>query len=478
MLRTVPSVQRLADLADGFAPRRDPRGQPWPEPVRLVVVGAPFDAGVPSRRRELGRAPRPPGQQLIEPASSSVRLPGRPVPVGFAGAGVLPGHVERLAQRGDVPIEVGYLPVLAVRVGVLEALDALTGAGQVGANVREPPRRDGHRLLSLGVLGAGVLDAAGSVAGGPAARGDLIRLQPRVRAQVRGVDGQERPDAFIGGDEGIQAPLDGLQRIEATRRLPDERLVERAQPVAQRLGQLGRVQPLRELGPPQRQQQGEQLLEAFGAEPEQGPVHGRAVLAGLVGHRVLAELRRQLRAGERPVVGTDERELHTHPSGHDEEPRVDLLVVLLRTQADADRDRVGDRARARVATGELHPCVAVRRGLPAPQQVRLHRARLGGERVEAAGVDPAVQHEGVDQFEHLRLAGAVVTAQHEAPVAEAELLVDEVPDVDDTAADRLPPAHGPQVGRERGGGDGGGHELSPESNRLVCRARTDTTALR
>ena len=78
----------------------------------------------------------------------------------------------------------------------------------------------------------------------------------------------------------------------------------------------------------------------------------------------------------------------------------------------ADRDGVGDHARAGVAAGELHPRVAVRGVLPAPEQVRLHRARLGRERVEAAGVDPAVQHERIDQFEHFGLAGAVVTAQH------------------------------------------------------------------
>ena len=88
---------------------------------------------------------------------------------------------------------------------------------------------------------------------------------------------------------------------------------------------------------------------------------------------------------------------------------------------------------------ELHPHVAVLGVLAPVEQVGLHGAVLAAERVEPPRVQPAVQDEREQDFEGLGLPGAVVAAQRQPAVAEGELLVEVIPEVDDPGPGRLEP---------------------------------------
>src|SRR5262249_4151522 len=103
------------------------------------------------------------------------------------------------------------------------------------------------------------------------------------------------------------------------------------------------------------------------------------------------------------------------------------------------------------AVGELDPDVAQCAVLPAEEQVGLHRAVLGRERVEPLGIDTAVEDEREDHFEGLGLAGAVGPAQHQPAAGDGGLLVPVVAEVAD------PGASGDVTGgRGRSGGAGRG----------------------
>ena len=63
--------------------------------------------------------------------------------------------------------------------------------------------------------------------------------------------------------------------------------------------------------------------------------------------------------------------------------------------------------------------------------------RGAGEGVEAVGREVGVQEEGEEDLQRLRLAGAVVAAQDQAPLVEAELLVVVLPEVEDPGPEGL-----------------------------------------
>ena len=90
---------------------------------------------------------------------------------------------------------------------------------------------------------------------------------------------------------------------------------------------------------------------------------------------------------------------------------------------------------------ELEPGVAeplVVGVLAAEQQVPLHPLVRVGVGLDAVGGEVAVEQERKRQREHLRLAGAVVAAQQQPPVAERELLAVVVEEIDQPQPQRLP----------------------------------------
>ena len=99
------------------------------------------------------------------------------------------------------------------------------------------------------------------------------------------------------------------------------------------------------------------------------------------------------------------------------------------------------RGAVAVAAAELQPRVAEPLGmrvLAAEQQVPLHPLLRVGVRLDPVRGQVAVQQERQRQREHLRLAGAVVAAQQQPAVAEPELLLVVVEEVDQPGAQRLP----------------------------------------
>ncbi|MCX4598186.1 hypothetical protein OG819_54540 [Streptomyces sp. NBC_01549] len=261
--------------------------------------------------------------------------------------------------------------------------------------------------------------------------------------QIGGVAREEGAGGVVGGGQTLQGALHGLHVVEGAGRLGDQVVVERAQARGEGVGEFGRVEVFGELRTAQREDQGEQLLVPLPAEAEQALVDGGAVV-GRGGDQFASELGGQLLPRHRPVVVGQQREVLSDAAFGDEVPTRGCVAVPLGVQPDTAGDSL-----AGLPVGELHPDVAKRTVLPAEEQVGLHRAVLGGERVEPLGVDAAVEDEREEDFQGLGLAGSVGAAQHQPAAGEGELLVPVVPQVDD-------PGTGGDISGGRGG-SGGAH---------------------
>jgi hypothetical protein len=143
---------------------------------------------------------------------------------------------------------------------------------------------------------------------------------------------------------------------------------------------------------------------------------------------------------ERGAGGVDEREVVADAAIGDEEP------VPRDPTAGDGLEPAADRAEFRAMPRrppELQPGVAEALGvrvLPAEQEVPLHPLLGVGVGLDPVRGQVAVEQEGQQQGEHLRLARAVVPAQQQAPIVEPELLDVVVEEVDEPGPQRLPAA--------------------------------------
>jgi hypothetical protein len=358
------------------------------------------------------------------------------------GGGLAPGQIGGRLGSGpqtgaDQAVQVLHLLHRLVGAASTELLDPgpepgdglFRGIAAFGRDLLPFP----GRLLRFDVRGHGLARGRRRLA----APGERVGGPPGVRAQVGRVAGQERLGRLVGGGQSLQGEGHGFHVVERPCRLGDQVVIDRAEAVGEGVRQLHRVEVLRELRSPQRENQREQLLVPLRAEAEQSVVHGRAVLGGRPEQGGLADLLGELFAGHRPVVVGDEGEVLTNPAVGNEMPADGGVAVSLRVQTDPYRDRL-----AGSGVPELQPCVAHRVLAPAVQQVGLHRAVFGRERVQPLGVDPAVEHEREEHLERLGLAGSVRAAQHEPAAREAELLVAVVPHVDDPGTGGFESGHG------------------------------------
>ncbi|MBF6139163.1 hypothetical protein IU484_03785 [Nocardia farcinica] len=308
---------------------------------------------------------------------------------------------------------------------------------------------EGLLVGAVGVVGAVLRGGALGLAPLPQrARGEQrrARVRDRVEPGTNLVDLRFRLDRKVfaihvdestGGGVGVHEPFEGapdlLHVAEGAGRVQDQLIVERAQAVGEGLREPARIEILGQLRTAQRENQIDELVVALRAEAEHARIDRRPILHRPVHDRVGADLFGELFAGQRAVVGADEREVHSHPAVGHEIPARHLVRGAGGAHADADRDDLGIGP---PPARELHPHIRIRRILLAIQQIRLHRAFLTRERVQPARLDTAVEHEREQHLESLRLARPVGPAQHQPAVGEAELLIAVVPQVDDPGPGR------------------------------------------
>ncbi len=436
VLRPAVRVQRGPYRADGFQPGGHPGAGAFGESRGVGVGGLPADPGRGGVIGELGRGAGHHRRQVGEYRRGLLRVaagPGgrRPAPGEFRG-----GLGGVLLVGPDEPFQVGELFDGLVGAAGLELVEPGTPADQ--GVVRRLPAGLRLSLLRFGAGQGG--DIAGELGAplraGLAPAGERVGRRPGVGAQVGGIGSEEGAGSLVGGRQPLQRGRDRLHVVERAGRLGDQVVVDRTQPVGERVRQLHRVEVLGQLRPPQRQDQGEQLLVTLPAEAEQPLVDGGPVLGGGGVQAGLPDLLGELLPGHRPVVAGDQREVFTDPAVGDEVPAGRGVAVPGGVQADADGDGL-----AGVAMSQLQPGVADRILPAAEQQVGLHGPVLGRERVQPLRVDPAVQHEREQNLKGLGLPGAVRAAQDQPAAGEAELLVPVVPHVDDPGPGRFEASH-------------------------------------
>ena len=148
---------------------------------------------------------------------------------------------------------------------------------------------------------------------------------------------------------------------------------------------------------------------------------------------VLEPVRRQ-----RDARSVDQREVLADALVCDEKPVCGDPAALHRLHAAADR---AERGAALAASAELEPRVAeplIVRMLATEKQIPLHPFARVGVGLDAVCGEVAVEQERKRERQHLRLAGPVVAAQQQSPVAERELLLVVVEEIDEPQPQRLP----------------------------------------
>jgi hypothetical protein len=359
------------------------------------------------------------------------------------------GLLGVVLQGDDVLALVDQIAGLSVQVALLDRADARLGAG-------ERFEREGGALPGSVCPGARlpVLVFQGADAG-------LVGHDQRARSAPCGEAGGgmaacvgavglvEVIERLAGPIEIGEAVAVLFEVLEGTGRLDQQVVVQGAQALGEHVGDPVGVEVGGELGAAQRQDQLDHRLVAGGAEAEQPLVDGLAVLGGGGDDRAIAEQGSQRLAREGPALVVDQGEILARRAIGEEEPGVDVGGVVLGTHADADGD-----ALVGVRPGERHPRVAVGRLATAGEQVVAHRSGGAAERVEAARIEPAVEHERKQDLQGLGLARAVGAAQHEPTVFKAEGLVDVVPEVEQARAVGTEAGHadGAPNGSVRGGG--------------------------
>lgn len=243
---------------------------------------------------------------------------------GAAGGG-------RTAFAFDARLPGGLLAGAHQTFQVGQLLDGLVGGG--GAQLVQAGALGGERhvgtvgtRLSDGLLFAGRhqvrgggAQRGGALGGLGAPGGEPVRGGAGVDPQIGGVAREEGAGGVVGGGQPLQGALHGLHVVEGTGGLGDQVVVERAQARGEGVGELGRVEVLRELRTAQREDQGEQLLVPLSAEAEQALVDGDAIV-GRGGDQLASELGGELLLRHRPVVVRQEGEVLTDAAFGDEVP--------------------------------------------------------------------------------------------------------------------------------------------------------------
>jgi len=250
--------------------------------------------------------------------------------------------------------------------------------------------------------------------------------------------------------QGVQVQALLLQVVEGRGDVAEHRLIDRGERLRERRGQAVRVRPLRELRLAELDQEVDERVVPRRAEVEQVLIHSSPVRRRVDEHlTVSADRLGQAVSGERRPARADQPEVLAHPLRGDEEP--------VRGDA-ATGDRFDPAAQGEVPRLAVlaHPAQLQPR-VPEPLVVAVSHQEVPLHPLAAVpvGLDPvrrqvSIQQERQHERQHLGLAGAVVAAQQQLPVAEVELLVVVQEEIDQARPQRLPaPA------ARRGEGDGG-----------------------
>ncbi|GAA0926865.1 hypothetical protein GCM10009559_12300 [Pseudonocardia zijingensis] len=258
--------------------------------------------------------------------------------------------------------------------------------------------------------------------------GDYLgATSPQHLTRVAGVDPGERCHPVGAAPLPVELLAEGRELVERVARGADGVVVDLRQRLDELFGEAGRFDVLADLGLPQPVQQSQQFVVLQRLEPEQGATDVLLVRPGRV-EEVPAPL---LDSAAQPLTGewagvVLELQVDADASRKGEVPGRGLSGRLRRPHTDAAGERPGRGS-------ELDPQVAgpVLAGVPVehePEQARVVAPGRGH-----AGL-VAVEDEGQQHLERLRLARAVGAAQQQPPVGELEDLVVVLPDVEDARA--------------------------------------------
>ncbi len=418
---------RLAHL--GQTERLDRRSMRVGEPARLGALGSPRlgrDERLLRLRRLLARELEAP---LGAPALCLrlVEIPTGRCRLLLPGLRVAAGALERLdaahrrARRQGLDLglrlrlldaEPLYL-LLCLTPRALRLLELLLGGAQLALDRLVVRVRRAHPL-------------------GPAARGDL---------RVAAVLDEEGERGVARSAEALEVASVGLQAAERVGDVREDRLGRRRQRLGERVGERLLVQGAGELRLPQLDEQLDERVVPLLAQLEEPRVHLPAIRGrggedlALGADRLGEPVARQGLPGRRL-----QEQVAPDALAGDEEPLADQPAPLGRLQPAAEGEEA--RLALRRAPAELEPGVAEPVRVLVEQQVPLDA--LGGIAVglEPARRDLAVEQEGELQREDARLAGAVVAAQQQVALLPVELLVVVAKEVEQAAAQRLPPFAG------------------------------------
>ncbi len=424
-----PAEGRLLDPCRGLAAavgkreRREHGVVVAPGPSRVGGQPTGLDRGGdrrPARRRRRDGAV-PVGLAAVPEPLGVVVEPPRPVSGGAGQPGQLLGAVEaldlgsggKLLYRGAGGAKIALAQFQRCGGGGLR----LAGADEVVAHGDE---------LAVGGLVGGL---GGAQLGGLAARGD---------AGVVAVAPEEALDMAAGLLQPAQLVALLLEVVERLGHVGQHRLVDRSQRLREGARQLVGVRALGELRRAELDQQVDQCVVTLGAEVEQVLVDRSPVRLGVVEDPAgIAQRLDEPVTHERGAHLADQAQVHTDPPRGDEEPAGGDPAAGDGLEAAAEGEVRGAAILGEAA--ELQPGVAEPLLVAtAEQEVPLHPLARVGVGLDPMGGQLAVQQERQHEREHLGLAGAVVAAQQQVAVAEAELLVVVEEQVDKAGPQRLP----------------------------------------
>ena len=456
-----------------------------------LTIGASGRRRPQQRRFEaaLGRQPGNGGRRLAgrEERSPYVVAGGGQVGDGSAvgGAGPVGGRLRRPRRHlegGDPLLAVDEVLMGPVALAALE-LTAL------GLPIGALPAVRGERLLRPRRGDGRFVDCSAQLAGGADGPGSArLRLLDRHRpagehgAGVAAVVAEELPEGEGGPSRTVDLVADGLEVVEVAGGLGEHPLVDRREGRAQDPGQLTGLDLVADVRVAEGVQQVEQVAVASLVEqPEHVPPDPTAVLGPRGGDGIVAE--GVLQALDREALAGDvEFEVDTDPAVGEEEPAVGPAGGGRRLEAGPQRlERL---APVVVDAPQLEPDVA---DVVAVGTALGHQPADGGS-VATGGVERpgvAVEEEGQQDLERLRLAGAVLSPQQQPAAREAQLDPVVLPDVEDAGAVQHPSPHRARavivgrLGQVSPGGAArqqvGGHEGASVDSNENARGTTTTS---
>ncbi len=391
----------------------------------------------------LGLRPRRLGPALaLAPALLGLPHGAFFLPLAAHGGVVLAPLVAAVAF-GD-PSELGGVLTFAVEgrglahgVGLFEGGERSLAVEQLGlglALVGEATFMAGAGLalfrLGSAQLGGGVVDAVvgASYLGGPGA-GHPFGV---VAVDLEKLRHRRHP----GGDRLELLPV-FLQALEALRHRTHQLSVQSRQAFREQVREALRVEFFREMGAPESKEQLTQGGKAVFPQPKEPGIElVPVVLAPLEELATGPKVRAQPLAGERrPALEQGEVAADTLRS--EEVPGVDLLA----SAAGAKTTTQGEEVLCYLTgvfdpPAELEPDITQAALEVFLEQVPAHAAGGGGKGVEALRREVGVEQERQQQLQGFAFSGAVFAPQDQPPLLEPELLVLELPEAEDTGAQR------------------------------------------